>query len=95
MKLAVVTFKSYHGFSTESIKELFTEVQSVHDRDTRQSRQYYVPFTRKEILESHLNTEQQNYGIISLIVFKSTVLWHVKSYLTNNVGLDMLDSCLL
>ena len=47
MKLAVVTFKSYHGFSIESIKELFTEVQSVHDRDTRQSRKYYVPFTRK------------------------------------------------
>ena len=50
MKLAVVTFKSYHGFSIESIKELFTEVQSVHDRDTRQSRKYYVPFTRKEIV---------------------------------------------
>ena len=40
MKLAVVTFKSYHRFSIESIKELFAEVQSVHDRDTRQSRKY-------------------------------------------------------
>ena len=51
MKLAVETNKSYHGFSIEeSIKELFTEVQNVHDRDTRQSRKYYVPFTRKEIV---------------------------------------------
>ena len=50
MKLAFVTFKTYHGFSIESTKELFTEVQSVHDRDTRQSRKYYVPFTRKEIV---------------------------------------------
>ena len=51
MKLAVVTLKSYHEFSIEeSIKELFTEVQSVHDRDTRQSRKYYVPFTRKEMV---------------------------------------------
>ena len=50
MKLAVVAFKSYHGFSIESIKELFTGIQIVHDGDTRQSSKYYVPFTRKEIV---------------------------------------------
>ena len=100
MKLAVVTFKSYHGFSIESIKELFTEVQSVHDRDTRQSRKYYVLFTRKEIVRISFKCRAARlwnhlFDNVDINCSVACFRHYVKSYLTNNGGLDMLDSCLL
>ena len=100
IKLAVVTFKSYYGFSIESIKELFTDVQSVHDRDTRQSRKYYVPFTRKEIVRKSFKYRAAKlwnnlFDILEINCSVACFKHYVKSYLTNNGGLDMLDSCLL
>ena len=100
MKLAVVTIKSYNGFSIESIKELFTEVQSVHDRDTRQSRKYYFPFTRKEIVRKSFKYRAAKlwnhlFDILEINCSVACFKLYVKSYLTNNGGLDMLDSCLL
>ena len=95
MKLAVVTFKSYHGFSIESIKELFTEVQSVHDRDTRQSREYYGPVTRKSFKYRAAKLWNNLFDIVDINCAVACFKHCVKSYLTNNGGLDMLDSCLL
>ena len=100
MKLAVVTFKSYHGYSVESIKESFTEVQSVHERDTRQSRKYYVPFTRKEIVRKSFKYRAAKlwnhlFDILEINCSVACFKHYVKSYLTNNDGHDMLDSCLL
>ena len=100
MKLAVVTFKSYHGFPIELVKELFTEVQSVHDRDTRQSRKYYVPFTRNEIVRKSFKYRAAKlwnhlFDILEINCSLACFEHYVKSYLTNNGGLNMLDSCLL
>ena len=100
MKLAVVTFKSYHRFSIESIKELFTEVENVHDRDARQSREYHVPFTRNEIVRKSFKYRTAKlwnhlFDILEINCSVACFKHYVKSYLTNNDGLDMLDSCLL
>ena len=100
MKLAVVTFKSYHRFSIESIKELFTEVENVHDRDARQSREYHVPFTRNEVVRKSFKYRTAKlwnhlFDILEINCSVACFKHYVKSYLTNNDGLDMLDSCLL
>ena len=47
LKITVLMFKYHHGQVPNTIDYLFTKVNNVHDRDTRQSSQYYVPFTRK------------------------------------------------
>ena len=100
MKLAVVTFKSYDGFSLESIKELFTEVQSGYGRDTKQSRKNYVPFIQNEIVRKSFKYRAAKlwnhlFDILEINCSVACFEHYVKSYLINNDGLDMLESCLL
>ena len=48
LRLTVFMFKYHHGHvSIKTMDYLLTKVCNVHDRDTRQSSQYYVPFAQK------------------------------------------------
>ena len=100
LKLAVLMFKYHHGQVTKTIDYLFTKVSSVHDRDTRQSSQYYVPFSRKEIVRKSFRYRAAKiwnklYGILDIRCSITSFKYHLKSYLLDTGDLDGLDKCLL
>ena len=100
LKLAVLMFKYQHGQVTKTIDYLFTKVSSVHDRDTRQSSQYYVPFSRKEIVRKSFRYRAAKiwnklYGILDIRCSITSFKYHLKSYLLDTGDLDGLDKCLL
>ena len=100
LKLTVLMFKYHHGQVTKTIDYLFTKVSNVHDRDTRQSSQYYVPFTRKEIVRESFRYRaakiwNELYGILDIPCSITSFKYHLKSYLLDTGELDGLDECLL
>ena len=93
LKLTVLMFKYHHWQVTKTIDYLFTKVSNVHDRDTRQSSQYYVPFTRKEILRKSFRYRAAKmwktlYGILDIHCSITSFKYHLKSYLLDTGDLD-------
>ena len=100
LKLAVLMFKYHHGQATKAVDCLFTKVSNVHDRNTRQSSQYYVPFPCKEIVRKSLRYRatkiwHELYGISDIHCIITSFGYHLKSYLLDIGDLDGLDQFLL
>ena len=100
LKLSITTFKSYHGKVSKTIDELFTNVCDVHERETRQSCKYYVPFTRKETVRKSFKYRASRLWnkFSDILDIKTSIVCfkhHLKSYLLNTGNLDALDECLM
>ena len=100
LKLAVLMFEYHHGQVTKTIDYLFTKVSNVHDRDTSQSSQYYIPFTRKEFARKSFMYKAAKiwnklYGILDIHCLITSFKYHLKSYLLDTGDLDGLDECLV